>query len=209
LSIGELRVGLGSNVGGAAVLEAVEALRRRSLVERADADGASAFTLQSVVLEYVTDGLVTTIAGEIAHGQSLLITEQPLIKAQANDYVRQAQERLIGSPIVLKLEADSDEHRTEERLLGFLAKWRSSPRSEHGYGPGNVVNLLRIKRADLRGLDLSGLSIRQAYLAEVDAQDANLVDAHLSESVLAQAFHFPPSIALSSDGAATRARSGA
>jgi WD40 repeat protein len=63
-----------------------------------------------------------------------------------------------------------------------------------------VVNLLRLLRGDLRGLDLSRLAIRQAYLAEVDAQDARLVDAHLSETVLAEAFVFPGSVALSGDG---------
>jgi hypothetical protein len=49
---------LGPTNGGGAVLEAVDALRRRSLVERADTPGAVAFTLQSVVLEYMTDRLL-------------------------------------------------------------------------------------------------------------------------------------------------------
>src|SRR6266853_451661 len=46
-----------------------------------------------------------------------------------------------------------------------------------------------------------GLAIRQAYLAEVDAEDASLAGAHLSEAVLAEAFNFPICVALSGDGA--------
>src|SRR5262249_3082350 len=65
----------------------------------------------------------------------------------------------------------------------------------------NVVNLLRLLRGELCGLDLSRLAIRQAYLAEVDAQDASLVGAHLAETVLAEAFDFPAWVALSGDGA--------
>ena len=61
---------LGPLLGREAVLEAVEALRRRSLVERTEAGGAAAFTLQSVVLEYVTDHLVEAVTEEIAAGQS-------------------------------------------------------------------------------------------------------------------------------------------
>jgi WD40 repeat protein len=64
-----------------------------------------------------------------------------------------------------------------------------------------VINLLRLLRGDLRALDLSRLAIRQAHLAEVDAQDASLVDAHLAEALLADAFDLPMSVALSRDGA--------
>src|SRR4029434_2628247 len=49
--------------------------------------------------------------------------------------------------------------------------------------------------------DLAHLAIRQAYLAEVDAQDARLVDAELADTVLAEAFHFSGPVALSGDGA--------
>ena len=64
-----------------------------------------------------------------------------------------------------------------------------------------MVNLLRLLRGDLRGLDLSRLAIRQAYLAEVEAQDASLAGAHLAEAVLAEAFTYSTSVALSADGA--------
>jgi hypothetical protein len=43
-----------------------------------------------------------------------------------------------------------------------------------------MVNLLRVLRGDLRGLDLSGLLIRQADLEQVEAQDASLPGAELS-----------------------------
>ena len=64
-----------------------------------------------------------------------------------------------------------------------------------------MVNLLRLERGDLRGLDLTHLALRQAYLAGVEAQDASLAGAHLSEAVLAEAFNFPICVALSGDGA--------
>ena len=55
----------------------------------------AAFTLQSVVLEDVTDRLVDEVGDEIARGQPLQLVERPLMKAQAKDYVRQTQERLM------------------------------------------------------------------------------------------------------------------
>jgi WD40 repeat protein len=64
-----------------------------------------------------------------------------------------------------------------------------------------VVNLLRLVRGNLRSLDLTHLSVRQAYLAGTEAQDTSLAGAQLSEAVLAEAFNFPICVALSSDGA--------
>src|SRR5437868_13947283 len=85
------------------VLEAVDGLRRRSLIERGQRVGS--FTLQSVVLEYVTTGLVTTASEEIQQGKLLRLLEHGLERAQAREYVRQTQERLLLAPLLASLES--------------------------------------------------------------------------------------------------------
>lgn len=196
---------LGAFVGREAVLEAVEALNRRSLIEslieRAEGGGKISFTLQSVVLEYVTDRLVEDVTEEITSGRPMLLVDHAMIQAQARDYLRQSQERLIGLPILARLKVHLGQVGTEQRLLALLEGWRGRPMEEQGYGPGNIVNLLRLLRGDLRGLNLSRLAIRQAYLAQIDAQDSSLAETQLAETVLAEAFRFPYSVALSRDGA--------
>jgi WD40 repeat protein/transcriptional regulator with XRE-family HTH domain len=201
VSFPELLADVGPRILRGAVLEAVAALRRRSLVERAEITGASAFTLQSVVLEFVTDRLVEEVRDEIAQGRPVQLVHQPLIKALAKDYVRETQERLIGAPILQQLQAEHGDHGTEQMLLAMLEGWRNRTYPEQGYGPGNVVNLLRLQRGNLRGLDLAHLGLRQAYLAGVEAQDASLLGADLSQAVLAEAFNYAISVALSGDGA--------
>ncbi len=202
VTIVELLASLGSGGGRGVVLEAVEALRRRSLLERGAIPGAGAsFTLQSVVLEHVTDHLVEEVATEIAQAEPEQLERQPLIQAQAKEYVRRIQERLIGAPILRSLEAERGAANVDGLLLAMLDGWRGRPWAEQGYGPGNVVNLLRLQRPDLRGLNLADLALRQAYLAGVEAQDASLAGAQLAEVVLAEAFTYPISIALSADGA--------
>src|SRR5262249_42701635 len=148
----------------------LEALRRRSLLERGE-QGATV-TLQPVVLEHVTDRLVEELADENARGQPRRLGSHAGIKAQGKEDVRRSQERLLGESLLQRLPADGDAVGGEQRLLGLLDGWRERPRAEQDYGPGNTVNLLRLLRGDLRGLDLSRLAIRQAYLAEVDAQGA-------------------------------------
>jgi WD40 repeat protein len=180
------------------VIEAIETLRRRSLVERGAR--ASTFTLQSMVLQYVTDRLVETATDEIDRGQAVLLVEQPLIKALAKDYVRQTQQRLIGTPILQRLLTRHSQPETESYLVALLDTWRGRSVADQGYGPGNVVNLLRLLRGDLRRVDLSRLVLRQLYLQGVDAQDASLAGAHLTEAILAEAFANPTAVALSADG---------
>src|SRR5262249_47342816 len=156
------------------------------LIERAAEHPA--FTLQPVILEFLTDQLVETVHHELVDGQSQLVRSHALVQATAKDYVRRSQEQLLATPLLERLLGSAgDPDGLERQLLLLLAAWRAQPRSAQGYGPGNVVNLLRLLRGHLRGLDLTRLAIRQAYLAEVDAQDARLVDAELVDTVLAEA----------------------
>jgi WD40 repeat protein/transcriptional regulator with XRE-family HTH domain len=199
ISLAALSTDVSPSMGRRTLMEAVETLRRRSLVERGE-QGAT-FTLQSMVLEYVTARLVETVADEVSRGEPLVLREQPLIKAQARDYVRQTQERLIGAPILQWLNAQHGEPGTESRLQSLLDGWRGRPAPEQGCGPGNTVNLLRLLRGDLRELDLSRLAIWHLYLQGVDAQDASLAGSHLAGAVLDEPFAYPTAAALNADGA--------
>ena len=116
--------------------------------------------------------------------------------------MRRSQERLIGAPLVERLvESCGSARAAEQRLMSLLDRQRGRPVEHQGYGPGNLVNLLRLLRGDLKGIDLSRLAIRQAYLQDVEAQGASLAGAHLSETVLGEAFSYPMALALSADGA--------
>jgi transcriptional regulator with XRE-family HTH domain len=66
----ELRALLVARLTPVQVLEAVDGLRRRSLIEQGQRPGS--FTLHPVVLEYVTEHLVEQLAGEIVQGRSAL-----------------------------------------------------------------------------------------------------------------------------------------
>src|SRR6266516_5102285 len=85
------------------VLEAVDGLRRHSLIERGQRAGT--FTLQSVVLEYVTTKLVTTASQEIQQGRLERLLQHGLAQAQAKEYVRQTQERLLLAPVLARLQS--------------------------------------------------------------------------------------------------------
>src|SRR6266487_2205616 len=181
------------------VLEAVESLRRRSLIEPGPRQGS--FTLHSVVMEYVTARLIAGVLSEIEQGTLSRLTEHGLELASSKDYVRQTQQRLLLAPILAGLRS-SYPLRTalEERLFTLLNHLRERADDAQGYGPANLLALLREQRGHLRGLDLSHLVLRGAYLQDVEMQDTTLSGAMLRETVFTESFDPPWSVATSSHG---------
>src|SRR5947208_3895885 len=182
----------------ARVLEALEALSRRSLLERGQ---QASFSLQSVVMEYLTDTLGERLAEEIVLGEPRQLRQVALAQAQAKDYVRQTQVRLLVHPLLERLRAElGADAPVEEHLLRLLAQFRREDTATQGYGPANVISLLTAQRGHLRGLDLSRLAIRGAYLQGVELQDATLSGARLEECVLTEAFDAIWAVAISQGG---------
>jgi WD40 repeat protein/transcriptional regulator with XRE-family HTH domain len=181
------------------VLEAVESLRRRSLIEPGPRQGS--FTLHSVVMEYATARLIAGVISETEQGTLSRLTEHGLELASSKDYVRQTQQRLLVVPILAGLRS-SYPLRTalEERLFTLLNHLRERADDAQGYGPANLLALLREQRGHLRGLDLSHLVLRGAYLQDVEMQDTTLSGAMLRETVFTESFDPPWSVATSSHG---------
>src|SRR5712692_10137864 len=199
VTLDELRAVLMAPLAHVQVLEAVDGLRRRCLIERGQRAGS--FTLQSVVLEYVTSRLVTTASEEIQQGRLLRLREHGLSQAGAKDYVRQTQQRLLLAPLLARLESVSQGRaEVEGQLRALLDALRDRAEEAQGYGPANLVALLRQLRGELRGLDLSHLALRSASLQGVELQDANLSGATIRECVFTETFDAIIAVAISSSG---------
>src|SRR3989440_8357392 len=199
VTLDDLRAVLVSPLAHVQVLEAVDGLRRRGLIERGQRAGS--FTLQSVVLEYVTIRLVTTASQEIQQGRLLRLREHGLSQAGAKDYVRQTQERLLLAPVLARLQSVyQGRAEVEGQLRALLDGLRERAQEGQGYGPANLVALLGQLRGDLRGLDLSQLVLRGAYLQGVEMQDAKLSGALLRECVLTENFDAIIAVAISRSG---------
>jgi WD domain, G-beta repeat len=180
-------------------LEAVDGLRRRSLIERGQRAGS--FTLQSVMLEYVTSRLVAITSNEIQQGQLLRLHEHGLSQAQAKDYVRQTQERVLLAPLLAHLQGVYPGPAAVERqLCTMLDRLREQAQETQGYSPANLVALLRLLRGHLRGLDLSHLTLWGTYLQDVEMQDTNLSAALMRECALREAFDVITALTISPSG---------
>jgi WD40 repeat protein len=181
------------------VLEALDGLGRRSLLERGQRPRS--FTLQSVVLEYATARLIAEASREIEQGQLAYLIEYGLCQAQAKEYVRAIQEHQLVVPLLSRLQSTYQGQADQEtRFLSLLDQLRGLPQSSQGYGPANLVALLRELRGNLRGFDLARLALRGVYLQGVEMQDTNLSGAVLQDSVFTESFDAITAVATSQSG---------
>jgi WD40 repeat protein/transcriptional regulator with XRE-family HTH domain len=179
------------------VMEAVQALIRRSLLERSER--AAEFTLQPLVQEFVIDRIVGYVAEEIRTQRPDYLRRHALIRAHGTEHARRSQERLVGLPLLERLSHDDPRFGGRVEIASLLDAWRGGTAIEQGFGPGNIANLLRLRTGTLQGADLSRLVLRQLILA-VPAQDANLSGSTLIDPLLAEPFEEPTSTTLSPDG---------
>ncbi len=197
VSRSELREDIISPIKPQKLLEALESLIRRSLIEKSSA----LFTLQPVVMEYVTQRFVEQVCEEIAHQNIELFRSHALMKATAKDYVRETQIRLIVQPVINGLFTDfKSKTAIENELSKILVRLREESPLEPGYIAGNVFNLLRYLGTDFTDYDFSNLTVWQADLRKVNLHNVNFQNADLAKSVFSETFSGVMSVAFSPDG---------
>lgn len=181
--------------------DAINSLRRRSLVEKS----GHCFSLQPVVLEYVTDRFVSQVCQELetpASNPTLKwCKSHALLKAQAKDYVQDMQQRLILKPVLEHLLMTLGGPSTVElHLKQILQQQQQQAPQQPGYLGGNLLNLLIQIKTDLRAWDFSDLAIWQADLRGVNLAQVSFRNADLAKSVFAETFSGVMAVAFSPDG---------
>lgn len=180
------------------LLEALQSLVRRCLIEKT----VNQFTLQPVVMEYFTEQLIQRVSTELIGDSPVERAEQinryPLLQATAQDYVREAQERLILAPVAQKLLQHWGSVKVVETRLKQVLARRSG--RQPGYLGGNILNLLRHFQVDLSGADFSHQTVWQAYLQGASLHRTNFTGADLNRCVFNEAFNSVRALAFSPDG---------
>src|SRR5204863_5022973 len=124
-----------------------------------------------------------------------------LSQSLAKDYVREIQVRLLVQPLLERLRSElGADVQVEAHLLDLFAQFRAEDAATQGYGPANVITLLKELRGHLHGLDLSRLAIRGAYLQGDQMLDATLSGAVMRECVFMEAFDAITAVVISRSG---------
>lgn len=202
---------LGLSLGD--LLAALSALERRSLIEKlppSPDEHQPSFTLQPVVMEYLTRRLIERVCQHLQqHLHQQVFTGQPsapspltthaLIQAQAKDYIRKTQTRLILKPIADRLLALGSRADWAQAIRQGLDELRQMP-SQTGYAGGNLINLLIQMQIDLSDWDFSGLPVWSAYLEGVNLHRVSFARSDLSHSAFSETFSQVLAVAFSPDG---------
>lgn len=208
-SISQLAADVVPPVSRADLLEALESLSWRSLIEKQ----SGGYTQQYAVMEYVSERSVEQVSEELAGDWNAnsafpvpqsalpLFYSHALIKTTVKDYVRESQQRLILAPIADKLRTLlGSSGALESQLQSVLQALRNPSAPPFGYGGGNLINLCRYLNIDLTGYDFSHLSVWHADLQGMTLQHVNFQNADLSKSSFTQTFGSIVAIAYSPDG---------
>ncbi|WP_243397445.1 WD40 repeat domain-containing protein [Crocosphaera subtropica] len=194
-SLEQLTEDLVSSNAKAQVASNLQSLQRRIPLEKS----LTGFSLQPVLIEYITEILIEEVSEEIIQGNIETLNRYALLRALGKDYLRETHIRLILKPIFERLlEYWGEQTALENQIKQILEKMQSQ--SFVGYGVGNLLNLLCQMNADLKGYDFSGLEIRQAYLQGMNLAHVNFINAEFSKTVFTQSFGGIHGLAFSPDG---------
>jgi WD40 repeat protein len=196
-NIAELSEDIKPSVSRTHLLEALESLSWRSLIEKR----SGRYTQQPVVMEYVTDRLVKEISTELITQKISLFNQYALIKTTVKEYVRESQIRLILGAIAKRIYAKYRIQDTLKQLvLEVLTKTRSLNEEQHGYSAGNLINLCNYLRLDFSEFDFSSLTIQHAHLQQINLHRVNFSHSRFIKPNFAQLFGAVFAVRFSPDG---------
>ena len=164
--------------------EALWSLRRRNLIETS----TTGFTLHNVIMEYMTARFLDRVCEELRTEALVLFENHALVKAQAKDYIRESQMRLILLPLIQRLLIIFRQETIEQRLKSLLATLHEQHDHYSSYAAGNMLHMLIQLGYALRGYDFSHLVVQQAYLQGIALPEVNFAYANLAKSVFTDRF---------------------
>jgi NB-ARC domain/Pentapeptide repeats (8 copies) len=163
----------------ARLLEAVEALSLRSLIERQ----TNRYTLQPVVMEYVVEQFTERLVQELKTTELSLFLNHAILKATDEETTPSSQRRFMLQGIANQLNKQFGSLAAlEQQTLQILTQLRRSADQTAGYGAGNLLNLMHQLGLDLTKYNFSNLTVWQADLRSAVLHQVNFTEADLTNT---------------------------
>jgi WD40 repeat protein len=189
------------------ILNTLSSLVKRSLVETLTVGSSiksNEYTLQNVMMEFVTQIIIDRASEELKSGQFKLLNNCALVKATSKDYVREQQSRLILDMVLDDLLAS---YGTPKALVIHISRIFDILRSSSsliGYAAGNILNIMVRLGMDIgrksETRNFAGMTVRQAYLANANLHDVDFSHADLNHSVFGEILASTLEVTFSPDG---------
>ncbi len=175
----------------------LQSLERRSLVEIKHADSVL-FYLHPIVAQYVLDRFIRDVFQDLVRGNLDTFNSHALMKADAEDYLREFQINHIVRPILDRLKNFFKSlYGVDNHLNTKLEEFRQGHPQRLGYAGGNFINLMvQLSPEELSGKDFSQLTIWQAYLQGTKLREVRFNRCVLDRSVFTETLSDVMAIAL-------------
>jgi WD40 repeat protein len=182
------------------VLYTLRSLQQRSLIQVDRHGRLCSFRLHPIVAGYVLERFIRAVFQDLMRHQLQLFNEHALMKADAEDEIREFQLKNIVQPILERLRNYCKSlHAVDEYLSDRLNEFRDNNPYRLGYAGGNFVNLLvQLSRGQiLSGKNFSQMTIWQAYLQRVQLREVSFNQCELDRSVFTETLSDVMAIAFS------------
>ena len=171
------------------VIYTLRSLQRRFLIEVKQTSGVTSYRMHPIVADYVLDRFIRATFRDLLRGDLSLFNRHALMKADADDELRNFQRQHIVQPIMERLNNFCKSlYQVETLLSDRLNEFRKANPRRLGYAGGNFVNLL-VQLSEgraLSGKDFSQLTIWQAYLQGVQLRKVDFTSCKLDRSVFTE-----------------------
>ncbi|NPA90268.1 MAG: hypothetical protein GXO55_02270, partial [Chloroflexi bacterium] len=179
------------------VLNALLYLNRRHLVQRTE----KGFTLQNVIMEYMTDRFLDKMTQSILKTQLGYLDRFTVQKSNVPEFIREYQRLTLVHPLLRRLEESlGTPQAVSQRLTEIKNILQQQKPALPGYAAGNMLTLLQHLHGHLDEQDFSGLTLRHVYVRHTSMRKASLVNAHVIEGRFADTFGIVFHVAFSPNG---------
>jgi WD40 repeat protein/3',5'-cyclic AMP phosphodiesterase CpdA len=180
-------------------------LEQQCLIEKFSPGEEDRFGLvgafRSYIIEQLTNQVVDEINPEKIEEEIKILNSHALVKAEANDDIRNIQINLILNSTISKLTNIFGDSKSIKRELDkIILTLQKNSLKAPGYVAGNIINLLGQLDDDLSDRDFSNLHIQQAYFQGKKLYRSNFSNSSISESAFTETFSSINAIAFSPDG---------
>jgi WD40 repeat protein/SpoVK/Ycf46/Vps4 family AAA+-type ATPase len=174
------------------IASTIESFQTKLPIERININ----FSLQPVLIEYTTNLIINKVINEIENCDINILDSHSLCKAQSKDYIREIQFHFIIDHIIKKLENNYDKNNIINLLFSVLKK----SNKYIGYLCGNIINILYRIDNNIKGYNFSGLTIRQAFLANAILTESNFSYCKFYNTVFRATLGSILEVSISKDG---------
>ncbi len=192
------------------LLYTLRSLEHRSLVQvNRQQHSRVLFHLHPIVAEYILDRFIRAVFQDLIRGKLTLFNAYALMKADAEEELRETQIKTIVQPILVRLKNYYKSlDKVDKHLSDRLNEFRDSHPGQLGYAGGNFLNLLvQLSQGTLQKRDFSHLTIWQAYLQGTQMRDVNFNQCALNRSIFTETLSDVLSVALSPNSQQTERQS--